>query len=231
MSCIRFLTAIWLLMPTAGILRPASAFLTHNSDECPRITVKCPTADVQQGVPLTFTASISGGTPHALYTFNWTISAGTISSGQGTSTITLDTTGLGGQNITVTVEVGGVPQPCAKSESCGASVSLPPPVPHPFDRYGDLKFSDEKTRLDNLAITLQQEPGALGYIVIYSGKQSGLKEARDRARRAKRYVVNRRDIEAGRVILIYGGRGYGFSTMLLVVPGGAKVPKFGQVIK
>ena len=228
---IRFLMAVLLLTPVAGIWRAGAPTPGDASDECPRITVTCPTSFVRQGEPLTFTAAISGGAPNAQYSFTWTVSAGTISSGQGTPTITLDTTGLGGQNIQVTVEVGGVPEECAKSESCGASVSPPPREPHSFDQYANLKFSDEQARLDNFAIQLQQEPGAIGYIVTYASKQVRPNEARHKARRAKRYVVNRRGIEARRVVTIYGGRHDGFSTVLWVFPSGAEVPKFGQVIK
>ena len=36
-----------------------------------------------------------------------------------------------------------------------------------FDEYADLRFNDEKARLDNLAIQLQQEPGAQAYYVIF----------------------------------------------------------------
>ena len=32
-----------------------------------------------------------------------------------------------------------------------------------FDEYGNIKFNDEKARLDNYAIQLQNEPGAQGY--------------------------------------------------------------------
>ncbi len=48
----------------------------------------------------------------ATWTYNWSVSAGTITSGQGTSTITVDTTGLGGQSVTATVSIGGADPSC-----------------------------------------------------------------------------------------------------------------------
>ena len=54
---------------------------------CPTISVSCP-ADVDLGAPITFTASGAGDMN---VTYNWSVSAGTISSGQGTSSITVDT--------------------------------------------------------------------------------------------------------------------------------------------
>src|SRR6185436_4237485 len=71
---------------------------------CPTVSVSCP-SDVDQGSPITFTASVGGD---ANVTYNWSVSAGTISSGQGTSSISVDTAGLGGQTVTATVELGGL---------------------------------------------------------------------------------------------------------------------------
>ena len=62
---------------------------------CPTLGVTCP-GDVDEGQPATFTANFSQGTPTVSETYNWTVSAGTITSGQGTSSITVDTTGVGG---------------------------------------------------------------------------------------------------------------------------------------
>jgi hypothetical protein len=219
-----------LLTPYLMIRRAETRTHARALDECPRITLACPSAIVQHGEPLTFAARISGGTPSAQYSFSWTVSAGTIMSGQGTPTITVDSTGLWGQNIAATLEVGGFPEQCAKSESCVAAVSPRPREPHPLDRYGYLRFSDERARLDNFAIQLQQEPDAIGYIVTYAGKGVSPNEARHRARRAKRYVVKRRGIEAGRVVPVYGGRSDGYSTVLWTLPRDIEI-RFGQPIK
>src|SRR6185436_17646123 len=71
---------------------------------CPTVSVSCPT-DVEPNAPITFTARVSGGAAGATWTYNWSVSAGTISSGQGTSTITVDTANLGGQSVTATVSI------------------------------------------------------------------------------------------------------------------------------
>jgi hypothetical protein len=223
------LTAL-LLMPMIGIRQAGALTFVCALDECPRIILACPSAFVQQGELLTFTARISGGNPNTQYSFNWTVSAGTISGGQGTTTMTVDTTGLGGQNITATVEVGGFPEQCVKSESCVAGVSSPPIAPHPFDSYGQLKCSDDQARLDNFAIQLQVESELVGYIVTYAGKHGSRNEARARARRAKKYVVNRRGIEAGRVVTVYGGRSDLYSTVLWMFPRGVEI-NLGRTIK
>ena len=70
------------------------------------------------GQPVTFTASVTGGPEGFAPTYNWSVSAGTITSGQGTSTITVDTAGLGGQTVTATVSIGGADPTCTATNSC-----------------------------------------------------------------------------------------------------------------
>src|SRR5688572_4648487 len=125
---------------------------------CPNVSIYCP--DVQQaGSPITFTASISGGTPGVTPVYNWVVSAGRILSGQGTTTITVDTAGLAGQPITATVEVAGYNLECRAQ--CQAAVPAPP-NPTRFDEFGELQRDDEKARLDVFAIELQNSPGSQG---------------------------------------------------------------------
>jgi K319-like protein len=186
---------------------------------CPVVSVSCPT-DVEANQPITFTASVSNGPSGA--TYNWSVSAGTISSGQGTSTITVDTTNLGGQSVTATVSVGGADPSCTgTSASCTTSVKPPPTPARKFDEYGNIRFNDEKARLDNYAIQLQNEPGSSGTILVY-GSCAG--EAQQRGDRAKDYLVNTRGIEAGRITVVDGGCRADLTVQLWVVPQGAAAP-------
>lgn len=184
---------------------------------CPTLSVSCPST-VDPGQPITFTASVTG---EATVTYNWSVSSGTISSGQGTSTITVDTTGLGGQTVTATLEIGGVDPACSRTASCTTQITAPPPPPRKFDEYGNIAFNDEKARLDNYAIQLQNEPGSQGYIIAY-GSCAG--EAQARADRAKDYLVNTRGIDAGRLVTIDGGCRSDLTVELWVVPQGATAP-------
>jgi len=187
---------------------------------CPTVSVSCPT-DVEAGQPITFTASVTGGAEGATWTYNWSVSAGTISSGQGTSTITVDTAGLGSQSVTATVNIGGADPSCNNSNSCTTAVK-PAPVPaRKFDEYGNIRFNDEKARLDNYAIQLQNEPGSTGTIIVY-GSCAG--EAQQRGDRAKDYLVNTRGIEAGRITVIDGGCRAELKVELWIVPQGSTPP-------
>jgi hypothetical protein len=179
--------------------------------------VSCP-SDVEQGTPVTFTADVSGGP--GTQTYNWSVSAGTITSGQGTSTITVDTTGQGGQTITATVELGGLDPSCGRTASCTVSVKAPL-LPRKFDEYGNIRFNDEKARLDNFAIQLQNEPTAQGYIIAL-GTCEG--EGQARANRARDYLVNTRGIDAGRLVLVDGGCREQLVVELWIRPQGATEP-------
>ncbi len=190
---------------------------------CPTITVDCPTSITQQGAPVTFTANVSGGDPNVTPTFNWTVSAGTISSGQGTSSITVDTANTGGQTITATAEVGGIDPSCNRSASCSSQIGARP-TGNKFDEYGNIARNDEKARLDNFAIALQNDPTAQGYVVSYGGRRGRAGEAQARADFAKDYLVNTRGIDGGRIVTIDGGFKEEANTELWLVPSGATPP-------
>ena len=183
---------------------------------CPTVSVSCP-SDVEVGQPITFTASVTGeGGP---WTYNWSVSAGTISSGQGTSTITVDTAGIGGQSVTATVSIGGADPSCTgTTASCTTSVRPPKPESRKFDEYGNIRFNDEKARLDNYAIQLQNDPSAAGTIVVF-GSCAG--EGQQRGDRAKDYLVNTRGIEASRITVVDGGCRSDLTVQLWIVPQGA----------
>ncbi len=188
---------------------------------CPTISVSCP-SEVDPGTPVTYTASVAGDTGGATVTYNWSVSAGTISSGQGTSTITVDTTNLGGQSVTATVSVGGLDPSCTSTNSCTTTIKVPPVPPRKFDEYGNIRFNDEKARLDNYAIQLQNEPGSTGTIIVF-GSCAG--EGQQRGDRAKDYLVNTRGIEAGRITVVDGGCQENLKVQLWVVPQGSAAPE------
>jgi hypothetical protein len=182
---------------------------------CPTVNVSCP--DSAQPGPVTFTANVGGGP--GTQTYNWSVSAGTITSGQGTSSITVDA--KGGQNITATVELGGLDPNCGRTASCTTNIVTPPTPAHKFDEYGNIRFNDEKARLDNYAVQLQNEPGATGYIISYGSCGN---EGQERAERAKNYLVNTRGIDAGRIMIVDGGCMPQLKIELWIAPQGATPP-------
>src|SRR5207249_2530154 len=79
---------------------------------------------------ITFNAHVSGT---AKPSFRWTVSAGRIATGQGTSSITV--MGFEGQAPTATVEVGGIPNGCPNQASCSIIIEAMP-MARKFDEYG-----------------------------------------------------------------------------------------------
>jgi hypothetical protein len=92
---------------------------------CPKTTMSCPTA-VRQGDKLMFTAEVKGGDQQVTPTYNWTVSAGQIESGQGTSTIEVSTKEVPAESsLTATVELGGYDRECgygSTAASCTATI-------------------------------------------------------------------------------------------------------------
>ncbi|MFZ0062320.1 MAG: hypothetical protein WAL47_09810 [Pyrinomonadaceae bacterium] len=196
------------------------AVCTDCKPPCPTVSVSCP-SEVNDGDSATFTASV-GDSGSLNLTYNWSVSAGTISGGQGTSSITVDTKGVGGSTITATVELGGVDPACSRTASCTTSVkTIVVPTPTKFDEYGNIRFNDEKARLDNYAIALQNDPTAQGTIIAYGSCEG---EGQARADRAKNYLVNTRGIDAGRLTAVDGGCREDLTVQLWVVPSGATAP-------
>ena len=93
-----------------------------------------------------------------------------------------------------------------------------------FDRYGNIRFSDEKARLDNFAIQLQNEEKAQGYIIVYAGRKATVAEAQTRANRARDYLINVRGINPERVKAVDAGFQEKFTVQLYIVPEGMTPP-------
>lgn len=187
---------------------------------CPNVSIYCPET-VTLGAPVTFTANLSGGTPGITPIYNWTVTNGTITSGQGTPSIQVDTTGLGGQSITATLMVEGYKLNC--SATC--TVQVPRKISSTMvDYYPPIRLNDEKARLDNFAIQLQNEPNAKGYVVVYGGAKATSAEKQKRIKRAYDYLVNTRGIGSDRLITMEGGSRDVTTTELWIVPLGADPP-------
>src|SRR5262249_29291315 len=158
--------------------------------------------------------------------FKWSISVGTITEGQGTDQITVDTSWLGGQAVTATVELVGAPPGCKSSASTITEVKPPPMVCGlAFDEYGDIKFEDEKARLDNFAIQLANIPESSGLIHMSAGQKTFKGEAAYRLARARSYLVHVRGIDSRRIITVDCGFTQELIASLIIVPPGATVPE------
>ena len=189
---------------------------------CPAIEIVCPT-DIALGQPVTFSSRLTGGVPaNTTAVYNWTVSAGTIIQGQGTDTIKVDTTGLGGQTVRASLSVGGYNLECAAD--CGVSVPLPKLTGRKFDEFPDISRNDEKARLDNYGIELQNDPTATAYVIVYPGRHGKRGEVQQHANRIVEYLVHSRGLDKSRIVTLVGPVRDNLFVELWITPQGATPP-------
>lgn len=190
---------------------------------CPSVNISCPDR-VIPGQPVTFGAALTGGSGNVTPVYNWTVSAGKIIEGQGTNSIKVDTTGLAGQSVTATLSMGGY------DSDCSATCSLHFPAPltcRKFDEYSGITRNDEKARLDNFAIELQNDPTATAHVIVNPGQGGRSGQAQTQTKGIVDYLVNSRRLDAQRIVPIVGPERSGQMVELWVCPQGAAPPKAG----
>jgi hypothetical protein len=197
---------------------------------CPYpVNVTAP-AQVNDGDIVTFTADVGYQGPSAL-NYTWTVSppAARILSGVGTPTITVDSSGLGNRRVTaiLVVDDGSGDRACRQTAQAATGVGALPNITPPkrFDEFPSVAFDDDKARLDNLAIELQNSPGSTGYVIAYAGRGSRAGEGERMGRRALDYLTTARGISRDRLIFIDGGYRESNAFELWVVPQGAEAPR------
>jgi hypothetical protein len=198
---------------------------------CPfPVNISAP-GQVTEGEIITFTADVaySGNAP-VNYKWKVTPASASIISGVGTSTLNVDSTGLGGQRITATLTAddGSSDPACAQSAQ---AVALVAPlkktvlVAREFDECVNCTFDDQKARLDNLAVELQNDPTTRAYIIAYGGRMSPVGQVEKLMTRAKDYIIRQRGIDASRLTIVNGGYREEDSVELWIVPSGAAAPQ------
>ena len=198
---------------------------------CPYpVSVSAPQT-VNEGEIITFAADVTYGGNHGLK-YAWTVNptGAKVISGAGTPTINVDTTGLGGQRVIATLVVtdGSSDPSCRQSAQSVAVVTAPKReviVAREFDECDNCTFDDQKARLDNLAVELQNDPSTRAYIIAYGGRNSPIAQVEVLMKRARDYVVEQRGIDASRLVIVNGGFREGDSVELWVVPAGAEPPR------
>jgi hypothetical protein len=187
-------------------------------------------AEVSEGDVITFSTdtAYSGS---ALLNYTWTLSpAGAKIQTSVGNRITVDSTGLGGQRVTASVVVDDGSGEAACRQSAQASTFVRPPerVEHPsrqFDVRCSCSFDDQKARLDNLAVELQNDPSSTTYVIAYGGRTSRIGQADLLGTRARDYLVTNRGIDQSRIVVINGGFREEDCVELFIVPQGATLPQ------
>ena len=196
-----------------------------------QVSVPCGIVDidgpayVSSGEPLVFKVKVNNT---AKPEFKWSVSAGTIIKGQGTDEITVDTNGLVSTDVIATVELTDAPSGCKNSASKTTQIIIVDFIGR-FDEYGDLKFEDEKARLDNFAIQLSSDPQLIGIILMVAGQKTFEREAAERLDRVRSYLVNVRGIESSRIITTDCGFSRDLTLKFWILPSGTTPPNCDRI--
>lgn len=97
-----------------------------------------------------------------------------------------------------------------------------------FDEYGRLRHCDLTARLDNFALSLQNEPDSEGFVVGYSSdKDKAARAPRQQLKIARYYLVEERGIDPARLVFVEAGQKDGADNALnelWLVPRGGTPP-------
>ncbi len=184
---------------------------------CPSLSVSGPSGVTNPGDAMTFTASASGN-----LTYNWTVSAGTIESGQGTPVITVRTTKeMAGSNVKASVTIGGTEPRCnCTTEASETAPVQSSPTPSVVEEFGKAPNDDVKARVDNFYIQLNNNPTAQGYVINY-GSPAEIKARKAQIDKAIAF----RKYDRSRLVWVDGpDNKTGISTKFILVPQGADKP-------
>lgn len=187
---------------------------------------------IKEGDLVTFSAINSGTAPIPIR-YAWTVSNGRVTSGLGTSTITVDSTGIGGKTINAELDVNDdvYDNKCRQVISVPTDVTLEekPAEPKPFrcDEFEARTPDDDKARFDNCVIQAQNTPDAQLYVIIYPGTDRASRTRNTYERLSKRaldYIVQTRRFEPRRISIVKGGERVKTTYELWIVPPGAAPP-------
>lgn len=213
--------------------RPKTITIEHAvKSPCPfPVNISAPTS-VREGDTITYSADVNYAGPSAL-NYTWTISppSARITQGAGTPTITVDTTGVGNGRVSaiLVVDDGSGDRMCRQRAQSATNVAaMPVPQAPPTRRFAEfpsVSFNEDKANFDNFAVELQSDPTARGYIIVYNGRRSRPARLNTLVSRSRDYIVNTRNIDASRVIVVGGGTRETDTIELWVVPKGAAPPR------
>lgn len=106
-----FLVNLNLILVTSSLLT-ISPIRGSSDSPCPTIAIKCLTGEKCVGHKEKLLVEVRGGRSGYKPTYTWCLSAGTITSGQSSDTIEIDTSTVTDKWITVVVMIGGLDRAC-----------------------------------------------------------------------------------------------------------------------
>jgi hypothetical protein len=118
--------------------------------------------------------------------------------------------------------MGGYTLEC--SADCAVTIPLPRLNSRKFDEFPDISRNDEKARLDNFAIELQNDPTATAYVIVYPGRSSKRGDVQYHSSRIVEYLVHSRGLDERRIVTLVGAPRDQLFVQLWITPQGATPP-------
>ncbi|MBK8465933.1 MAG: hypothetical protein IPL32_08890 [Chloracidobacterium sp.] len=137
---------------------------TSEKIACPSIFVYGPAGIVNTGDIASFTANVGLGGEKYNLKYTWSVSAGDIVSGQGTDSISVRVPER--ENLTVTVEVDGMPDECEKTSSETQGCGLKTPEAILVDEFRGSIEKVSGDRLVKIVEAAKSQPDAQLYIFL-----------------------------------------------------------------
>ncbi len=232
-------TELWIVPPGAQLPLPTPTVRPEDAAVCPFVRVSSLPYVPNLNGPLEFRAVVESNDKKIQPIFSWRVSQGKIVSGQGTDRIAVELPEGASGEVVAKVDVGGYSLECPVSTTAAISKTTFNVSHFKFDEYGDTCSGDEKARLDNLAIHVQNNPEAQVHVIYYGGRcysscgydyprhrprRPRKGEAEARVARIKPYLINSRGLEPDRIFVVNGGHRESWTAELWIVPKGARPP-------
>ena len=189
---------------------------------CPSVEVVCPTS-IAIDQPLTFTSNVTGGGNPSVSQLTTGQSQPAPSSKDREPIRSKSTRAVWlVKPSRASLSIEGYTLVCAAE--CSVSVPLPKLMNRKFDEFPDISRNDEKARLDNYGIELQNDPTATAYVIVYPGKHGKRGEVQQHAGRIVEYLVNSRGLDQHRIVTLVGPARDALFVELWITPQGATPP-------
>jgi len=179
---------------------------------CPKLKVIDPSVATRPGENMLFTGKIGDHIDSDNIRYVWKIDKGAIVEGQGTNSITVNTSGLYNTVVNALVEIEGLPIDC-ENRARGSGLVQSGGSPRMFDEFADISDEDVELRLEYYFSEIRDEPKVSGFVVNY-GRDS------DIAKREKLFkkLMRKYKISSSRITFINGGNESRIRTRLWILP-------------
>lgn len=207
---------------------------TTTKRPCPYdIYVQGPDEKVKEGTVIYFKAMNRVTVGAIPVNYRWSVSPSTVNfNGQGTDTISIDTTGLGDRTVTATLVVtdGVYDANCQQNDDASASIEkiiIEPPKPFQCSIFETRRRDEDKANFDNCVIQLQNYPDAQLYLIFYQGTDRRSRTVNSVVKLQPvylDYLVRTRGVDPSRIVMVRGSNKPKTVVEIWIVPPGAQPP-------